>query len=95
MHLHHQRGVATEEIPDFPIVLLRQPAQACSPLTVVRRSATAAANSSKRSKSPRIHSLLGQHPEFRKRVIVEELLHLRVPTHSKLFKTLLKACLRR
>jgi len=35
-----------------------------------------------------------QHPEFRKRVMVEELLHLRVPNHSKLFKTLLRAYLR-
>ena len=38
-------------------------------------------------------SLLRQHVEFRKRVIVEELLHLRLPNHSKLFKTLLKAYL--
>jgi len=36
-------------------------------------------------------SLLRQHADFRKRVIVEELLHLRVPNHSKLFKSLLKA----
>jgi predicted metal-dependent hydrolase len=35
--------------------------------------------------------LLRQHAEFRKRVIVEELLHLRVPGHGKLFKTLLRA----
>ena len=38
-------------------------------------------------------SLLRQHAEFRKRVIVEELLHLRVPGHGKLFKTLLRAYL--
>ncbi len=38
--------------------------------------------------------LLGQLPEFRKRVIVEELLHLRVPTHNRLFRTLLKVYLR-
>jgi hypothetical protein len=38
-------------------------------------------------------NLLYQHAEFRKRVIVEELLHLRVPNHGKLFKTLLKAYL--
>jgi hypothetical protein len=37
--------------------------------------------------------LLRQHPEFRQRVIVEELLHLRVPNHGKLFRTLLKAYL--
>lgn len=37
--------------------------------------------------------LLRQHAEFRRRVIVEELLHLRVPNHSKLFKTLLRAYL--
>lgn len=39
-------------------------------------------------------SLLRQHANSRKRVIVEELLHLRVPNHSKLFKTLLRAYLR-
>jgi predicted metal-dependent hydrolase len=39
-------------------------------------------------------SLLRQHADFRKRVMVEELLHLRVPNHSKLFKSLLKAYLR-
>jgi hypothetical protein len=38
-------------------------------------------------------ALLRQHAEFRKRVIVEELLHLRVPNHGKLFKTLLAAYL--
>jgi predicted metal-dependent hydrolase len=38
-------------------------------------------------------NLLRQHAEFRKRVIVEELLHLRVPNHGKLFKTLLGAYL--
>jgi predicted metal-dependent hydrolase len=37
--------------------------------------------------------LLRQHAEFRKRVIVEELLHLRVPNHGKLFKTLLRVYL--
>jgi predicted metal-dependent hydrolase len=39
--------------------------------------------------------LLRQHPEFRKRVIVEELLHLRVPGHGKLFRAFLKAWLAR
>ncbi len=37
--------------------------------------------------------LLHQPAEFRRRVIVEELLHLRVPNHGKLFKSLLKAYL--
>lgn len=37
--------------------------------------------------------LLGQHPEFRKRVILEELLHLRVPNHGRLFRALLGAYL--
>lgn len=37
--------------------------------------------------------LLRQHAEFRKRVIIEELLHLRIPNHAKLFKTLLRALL--
>ncbi|NLV44624.1 MAG: M48 family metallopeptidase [Candidatus Hydrogenedentes bacterium] len=37
--------------------------------------------------------LLRQHPDFRNRVIVEELLHLKVPSHGKLFKSLLKAYL--
>lgn len=37
--------------------------------------------------------LLRQHADFRRRVIVEELLHLRVPNHGKLFKRLLKAYL--
>ena len=37
--------------------------------------------------------LLRQHAEFRKRVIVEELLHLRIPNHGKLFKTMLAAYL--
>lgn len=36
-------------------------------------------------------ALLLQHAEFRRRVIVEELLHLRVPNHGKLFKVLLRA----
>jgi len=39
--------------------------------------------------------LLRQHAEFRKRVIVEELLHLRIPSHGKLFKTMLAAYLKR
>lgn len=37
--------------------------------------------------------LLGEPPEFRRRVIVEELLHLKVPNHGKLFKALLKSYL--
>lgn len=37
--------------------------------------------------------LLRQPAAFRKRVIVEELLHLRIPSHGKLFKSLLKAYL--
>jgi predicted metal-dependent hydrolase len=37
--------------------------------------------------------VLRQHADFRKRVIVEELLHMKVPNHSKLFKTLLGAYL--
>ncbi len=39
--------------------------------------------------------LLWQHAAFRRRVIVEELLHLRVPSHGKLFKSLLRAYLTR
>jgi len=39
--------------------------------------------------------LLGQHYEFRKEVIVHELLHLKVPNHGKLFKALLRAYLGR
>jgi predicted metal-dependent hydrolase len=39
--------------------------------------------------------LLRLHAEFRKRVIVEELLHLRIPNHGKLFKTMLAAYLKR
>jgi predicted metal-dependent hydrolase len=35
--------------------------------------------------------LLRQPAEFRRRVIVEELLHLKVKGHGKLFKTLLRA----
>src|SRR5882724_13527008 len=42
------------------VVLLRQPSQDFSPLTVVRFAATALASSSVRSKSPRMHSPLGQ-----------------------------------
>ena len=38
--------------------------------------------------------LLRQHVEFRKRVIGEQLLHLRVHTHGKLFKSLLQGYLR-
>jgi len=38
--------------------------------------------------------LLQQHAEFRKRVIVEELLHLKIPNHGKLFKKFLQAYLR-
>jgi predicted metal-dependent hydrolase len=38
--------------------------------------------------------LLYQHADFRKRVMVEELLHLRLPNHGKLFRSLLKAYLR-
>jgi len=37
--------------------------------------------------------LLRQSAEFRRRVIVEELLHLRVPSHGKLFKSLLRVYL--
>ncbi len=37
--------------------------------------------------------LLQQPAEFRKEVIVHELLHLKVPNHGKLFKALLKAYL--
>ena len=37
--------------------------------------------------------VLHQPAAFRKRVIVEELLHLKVPNHGKLFKTLLRAYL--
>ena len=37
--------------------------------------------------------LLLQAPVFRRRVIVEELLHLKVPNHGKLFKSLLRAYL--
>ena len=39
--------------------------------------------------------LLRQHAEFRNRVIVEELLHLRILNHGKLFKTMLAAYLKR
>ena len=37
--------------------------------------------------------VLGQPAAFRRRVIVEELLHLRVPNHGKLFQSLLRAYL--
>jgi len=40
-------------------------------------------------------ALLRQHAEFRKRVIAEELLHLRIPNHGRLFKTMLAAYLKR
>lgn len=40
-------------------------------------------------------SLLRQHADFRKRVIVEELLHLRLSNHGKLFKAMLRAWLAR
>ena len=35
--------------------------------------------------------VLAQSPAFREYVIVHELLHLKVPNHGKLFKTLLRA----
>ena len=38
--------------------------------------------------------LTKQAAEFRKEVIVHELLHLKVPNHSKLFKVLLRAYLK-
>lgn len=37
--------------------------------------------------------LLRQPAQFRKRVIVEELLHLKVPNHGKLFRSLLRSYL--
>lgn len=37
--------------------------------------------------------LLSESAEFRRRVIVEELLHLKVPNHGRLFKSLLRAYL--
>jgi predicted metal-dependent hydrolase len=37
--------------------------------------------------------LLGQPAEFRKRVIVEELLHLKIPNHGRVFRSLLRAYL--
>jgi len=37
--------------------------------------------------------LLGQAAEFRKEVIVHEVLHLKVPNHGKVFRALLKAYL--
>lgn len=36
--------------------------------------------------------LLAQPAPFREYVIVHELLHLKVPNHGKLFKSLLRAC---
>jgi predicted metal-dependent hydrolase len=39
--------------------------------------------------------LLGESAEFRKEVIVHELLHLKVPNHGKLFRALLRAYLGR
>lgn len=38
-------------------------------------------------------SLLRQSADFRKKVIVEELLHLRIPNHGKLFKAMLRGYL--
>jgi len=38
--------------------------------------------------------LLKEPADFRNRVIVEELLHIKVPNHGKLFKALLKAYLK-
>jgi predicted metal-dependent hydrolase len=38
--------------------------------------------------------LLHQQADFRKRVIVEELLHLRIRSHGKLFKAMLRGYLR-
>ena len=38
--------------------------------------------------------LLRQHTDFRSRVIVEELLHLRIPGHGKLFRRLMDAYLK-
>lgn len=40
-------------------------------------------------------ALLRQPAEFRREVIVHELLHLKVPNHSRLFRVLLKAYLDR
>lgn len=37
--------------------------------------------------------LLSQHTDYRKRVIVEELLHLKIRNHGKLFRALLKSYL--
>ena len=37
--------------------------------------------------------VLGESAEFRRRVIVEELLHLKVPNHGPVFRSLLKAYL--
>jgi predicted metal-dependent hydrolase len=39
--------------------------------------------------------LLEQATEFRARIIVHELLHLKVPNHGKLFKALMKSYLAR
>jgi hypothetical protein len=39
--------------------------------------------------------LLSESAAFRKRVIVEELLHLKVPNHGRMFRALLKAHLGR
>ncbi len=38
--------------------------------------------------------LLEQPPDFRRFVIIHELLHLKVPNHGKLFKALLRAHVR-
>ena len=40
------------------------------------------------------HDLLFQPEEFRDEVIVHELLHLKYPTHNKMFKTLLNVYLK-
>mgnify|MGYP000300733698 CR=1 FL=1 len=37
--------------------------------------------------------ILPQPPDFRRQVIVHELLHLKIPNHGPLFKALLKAYL--
>jgi len=37
--------------------------------------------------------VLTQPADFREYVIVHELLHLKIPNHGKLFKSLLRACL--
>jgi hypothetical protein len=39
--------------------------------------------------------LLGQPANFRKRIVVHELVHLKVPNHGALFKALVRSFLRR